>query len=291
MDFTRFEKLRRAVELLGASQVVARLEKQLVGKGIDVDDPERIITGDNGIYYITPEGVLTRVLIHIVDKQIGDRYGAIIADLVRRRDFDTEELIKNIHRYHLVKCKTIGKAENEGWKTKYKMSRRRAGRFFYRFIDGNRVIESDQQRLLPCMNCLADINQILGRRYTVSNFVPDELLGDEAFIAYGLPRAGELADFSKPNSYSEDWAEISRRYRSLAKYQCQDPSCPAPDLSSIQYKKYLHVHHVSQDKSDNAYTNLRALCIYCHARQPNHASMKQLSVYREYSRLRGLKDS
>ncbi len=286
MDFTKFKRLRLAVEALGASQVVANLEKIFLGEGMDIDDPERVVTGASGVYYISPEGVLTKVIVHIVDKSINDRYARKLSQLVNDGLFESDELIKESHKYHLVKCRTIERAEREGWKIKYKMSRRHDGSFFYRYIDGHKIIKRDRQKLLVCKNCLEVVNNLMHEHYTVHVFEPDLFLNEDMVSTQGLPSNGDIADYCEPNVYASDWRTISLKYRQLVKFQCEDPNCPMPDLSDRKFHKFLHTHHVSQDKSNNNYLNLKALCIYCHAKQPNHGQVRHSPAYNEYIQLR-----
>ena len=107
MQFTDFLNLLRIVESLGASQVVANLRKNLNGEGVDLTDPTRVITGEEGIYYISPEGVLTKVIVHIVDISVKPRYARELAALVQREQFESDELIKKSHKYHLVRCSML----------------------------------------------------------------------------------------------------------------------------------------------------------------------------------------
>lgn len=274
------------VEALGASQVVANLEKIFLGEGMDIDDPSRVVTGGSGVYFISPEGILTKVIVHIVDKPINDRYALKLSQLVKAGMFEAEELIEQSHKYHLVKCKTIERADTEGWKIKYKMSRRHNGRFFYRYIDRSKIIMRDNQKLHVCKNCLSVVNVLTHENYTVDNFEPDYFLDETMLSAHGLPSSGEIADYCAPNIYASDWNQISLTYRKLVNFQCEDPNCPMPDLSDRRFHQFLHTHHVSQDKTNNNYLNLKALCIYCHAKQPNHGQVKHSPAYNEYIQLR-----
>lgn len=291
MKFTGFEKLRLIVDELGAPPVIANLQKLLLGKGIPVNENiEQIVIGDNGIYFIEPSGVLTKVIIHIVDKNVNSRYAKGIRDHVMNNEFDSPELIKDLHKFHLIKCTTIEKAENEGWrKEKYRMSRKQDGGFHYRFVEDNAVIaERDTQKLLVCKNCLRVINPLLDKSYTPSDFDLSKFLSSDMKIVNHLSKEGDYSDVCAPNIYQSDWKEISRKYRALKNYHCENTDCPAPDLSVSKFHRYLHTHHVSFDKSNNNYSNLKAMCVYCHANQPNHGQMKKTPDYIEYKRLRSL---
>lgn len=291
MKFTNFKKLQLVVKELGASPVIAKLEKQLTGEGVPVaENSERIVIGEGGIYQIDPSGLLTKVVIHIVDKNIHSKYAIHLRELVVNQQFDSPQLVKDVHKYHLVKCKTIERAENEGWrKDRYRMSRRTDGSFFYRYLDSNSVLaEKEDQKLNVCKNCLSEINSLAVHTYSVSDFDLKLFLSSEFEIITPLVRQGEYADMCVPNLYKSDWSEISRKYRSLKEYQCESLDCPHPDLSETKFHKFLHTHHASLNKTNNDYLNLKAYCIYCHAHQPNHSQLLSSPDYKTYINLRGI---
>lgn len=285
MKITKFNRLKSAIISLGASPTVVVIEKTLLGKGIPVNkNSEHIVIGDNAIYHIEPSGILTKVVIHIVDKNISSRYATNIREKVISKDFENTELINDIHKYHITKCKTIERAEEEGWrKDKYRMSRRKDGTFFYRYIQNNAVyIEKEDQKLNLCKNCLKILNGNLNKNYNISNFNLNSFLNSKIDIPKKLNQSGQYDDLCVPNLYKADWAEISKKYRTLVKFQCENPDCPSPDLSKKDLHRYLHTHHVSMDKSNNNYSNLKAYCIYCHAQQPNHEQLKKTIDYKSY---------
>jgi len=292
MKITDFSKLKIIVGELGASPVVTQLEKQLTGLGISViENPKQIVAGDNGIYFVTHDGLLTRIVIHIVDKDIGSKYAIKIRALVEDNKFESDLLIKDIHKYHLIKCKTIERAENEGWRNKYHMSRRKDGTFFYRYLDKNSIFKTNEaQKLNVCKNCLNVINEISGNSQTVETFDMNEFLSSDFNIIKKLKNQGNYEDMCAPNLYRPDWSEISKKYRALKDYQCESQNCPQPDLSDPKFHKYLHTHHVSHDKTDNSYLNLKAYCIFCHAHQSNHRQLLNTPDYNSYVVLRNIKD-
>jgi len=202
--------------------------------------------------------------------------------------FDDISLIKKLHKYHLVKCSTIETAESGNWRNKYKMSRRIAGDFYYRFIEGNKVMKVNEHQVLqPCMNCIKEINnfQDANFNFTRSSFNLSIFFDHASYKPRALSKTSLACD-SVPSIYQSDWSEISRCYKHLKKYQCEGERCPSTDLSNN--KQFLHTHHVNMDKSNNGYSNLKALCLYCHANQPNHAHMKSTEEYKEYTRMIGV---
>jgi len=292
MKFTLFVKLQDEVQKLGATPVSVRLEKLLTGQGIPVTaHSKEIVVGSSGIYHLHPDGSLTKVVIHIVDKNLSSEYSQKIRPYVHSGDFTSLELIKGLNKYHLVNCGTIERADREGWrKDRYRMSRRTNGTFYYRYIENNTVCKiKKNQKLSVCKNCLKIINEISGNNFNVSNFNLEKFLSSDFIIINRLHEQGQYEDMCAPNIYKSDWSEISKKYRELVKYQCENPNCPNRDLSDPKFHKYLHTHHVSQEKSNNNYSNLKAYCIYCHAQQPNHKQLLNTPDYNRYVSLRNFK--
>lgn len=292
MQLTNFERLKLVIGEFGANPIVANLEKTLKGKGISVDDHvEQIVIGENGIYYIDPEGALTKVIIHIVDNNVNSKYARGLKEAVQKGDYDSDYVLDKVHKYHLMKCQTIERAEKEGWrKHRYRMSRRQDGRFFYRYIENNNVlIEKEDQILYVCKVCLKELGGVTGRSYSREAFDLKSFLSSSFKDIMDVEKTGKYANDCPPNIYQKDWNQISKAYRKLNHYRCENPMCPKPDLSSSNYRKYLHTHHISFDKTNNNYSNLKSLCIYCHANQPNHGHLKDIPDYREYIKMRGLK--
>lgn len=294
MDFTSFDKLRLSIKKLGASPVVANLDKSLTGIGVSVDDhADNLVIGEDGIYYVDPSGVLTKAVIHIVDKNVSGRYGGDLEARLGSKQFDDDAVIKDLHKYHLMKCAAIERAEAEGWrKERYFLSRSQDGYFYYRFLKNNDVLltrdKATRQRLYACKLCLSKLGYLTNKTYKRETFQLKEFLYSDDSELVNVDQKGSYADQCSPNVYRKDWPAISRVYKNLKNYQCEQSDCPCPDLSNQQYRKYLHTHHVSFDKSNNNYSNLTALCIYCHANQSHHSHMKKIPDYKAYVCLRGI---
>lgn len=291
MLFTNFAKLKLVVSEFGANPIVAELNKRLTEKGISVDDhADQVVIGENGIYYVDPAGELTKVIIHIIDNNVNSKYARGLKEAVQKGDFESAYVLEKVHKYHLTNCNTIERAEKEGWrKHRYHMSRNQDGHFFYRYIENNSVlIEKPDQLMYACKNCLSELGRVTGKIYKRETFDLEGFLSSSFKDMLGLEKTEKYANDCAPNVYQKDWDKISKTYRSLKGYQCEDPSCPSPDLSEQKYRKFLHVHHVSFDKTNNNYSNLKSLCIYCHSNQPNHVHVRDLPDYKRYIELRRL---
>jgi len=290
MDITKFRELRAIVAQLGADPVVAKLDKALKGDGLDLDHPERIIVGETGLFLLNDRGV-TRALFYIVNKNIrwGRRATAEkIRKIILQKQFQNTELVKSCHRYHILNCDTLKKAQAEGWRSKYHAANRIDGTFFYRFLDRESILaESKNQQLHVCGNCLKLLSELTGEPYSRSQFLPGAFFDLDLG---GLISSNEVDPNCPPaaNIYGSDWREISSRYKAMKNYQCEGDDCPHPDLSPSNLKRYLHCHHVDRDKQHTTFFNLRALCVYCHAKQPQHSHMQNSPDLKKYLDLIGL---
>jgi len=289
MNITRFENFEAAIRLLGGTKVPAELIRALE-LGVKDVRPEDIVVGDHGIYYLSDDGILTRVLVNIVDKTLSRRYmSADQLAMVESGDFDNDELVESLHKYHVLRCKTLENAEKHGWRDKYKMSHRSDGRFYYRFLENNQVFEERKdQRLYVCKNCLsaAAAAGLVDASVERESFEAGEFLdADDGQNTIGLREQGEFAEQSVPNKYVQDWRLIANMLKHKKKYRCEGLGCPNRDLGSSKLRRFLHAHHRDMDKANNVFSNLEALCVYCHAQQPGHDHMKSSADYLSYRRL------
>lgn len=70
--------------------------------------------------------------------------------------------------------------------------------------------------------------------------------------------------------YVENWGEISRKVREDCNGTCA--KCKLTISNKFDWR-FLHVHHINGDKTDNRINNLMCLCIKCHAEMDsNHLS-------------------
>lgn len=70
--------------------------------------------------------------------------------------------------------------------------------------------------------------------------------------------------------YTRDWDQISRDYREAHHYTCEECGIRIDDIFDRQY---IHCHHVDGNKLNNKPSNLRCLCIRCHAMvDPQHTT-------------------
>lgn len=171
---------------------------------------------------------------------------------------------------------------------RYVVSTRTDGRFNLNVINGGRT-KKELCDLLVCQNCLHflrfnafEMNWQKGRRL---DFVK-EFKVDNFFDKYPRSLHQQIpkhdSDTAPLDTYSDDFETISRTVRNDSGWHCR--RCGV-DLSAREKQKWLHTHHKNGEKHDNRKENLEALCIGCHAKEPNHGHIKNTPGYSEYSRV------
>lgn len=80
--------------------------------------------------------------------------------------------------------------------------------------------------------------------------------------------------------YTRDWETISRQIREKHNYTCEQCGLKIEDDYD---KQYMHVHHKNGDKLNNKESNLKCLCLYCHAHVDEHHYKRLTSGANKYS--------
>lgn len=265
LDFSNDEALNQLREAMGASLIpwVPEID-ELVTTGIDVS-PDDITIAPNG----TLEYKGRTVTVYIRDQQVSSD--------------DPESLCK----FHVADCLTLKAMRSAGRYDRYVVATRTDGKFIVRFLDGGgyRV----ERKLYVCKHCLRHLNYEGYRHHWApsrdeirNNFDPKAF-----FEKYGsqITREPIHTDITAPkNDYPLNWEQIARRYKEDRGWKCE--ACGF-DLGDEGSKRFLHVHHENGLKYDNDPENLRALCIRCHAKQPQHQRLRSHPDYEKYSRLSG----
>lgn len=155
-------------------------------------------------------------------------------------------------RYHICKCPTIQEfMDGNGRIPLYRKSNTMPVMVIDR-SDGNIDKEIDSLPLCRyCAGMLSDVNQNM----TSDAFV--ELLRKAHPQKKEQPKDLKVDMFG----YTEDWPMISLAYRERHSFTCENCGVQVDPLES----EYMHVHHISGDKTDNSEENLQCLCIKCHS--------------------------
>ncbi len=264
-DFSNDGALNRLREEMGADLVPWVSEiSQLAGGGIDVL-PEEIDFGPGGTLIYKGR----TVAIYIRDQRMSS---------------DDPELLC---KFHVADCSTLKAMRSAGRYERYVVTTRTDGKFIVNFLNrgGSRV----ERKLYVCKNCLSLLNY-KNYRYCdpgTKSEIRNKFSLKAFFEKYGslITKKPIHTDITAPiNKYPPNWNQIARRYKEDRSRKCE--ICYF-DLGDEERKRFLHVHHKNGLKYDNDPENLLALCIGCHADQPQHQHLKSRPDYEEYSRLRG----
>lgn len=175
-------------------------------------------------------------------------------------------------KYHIAYCKTLEKMNLGGRYNRYVVKHDISGLFY---IDGvnslTREHQSGEANLSVCKNCLNHLNyKNYSHSYYEKHQIFDDFSLEEFFKIYQqyFPYKPKYKAGERKSVYSENWKQQSRSYRYSVQWQCE--KC---QVELVNHKDLLHTHHINGVKSDNSPRNLKALCIECHANEPNHQHM------------------
>lgn len=180
------------------------------------------------------------------------------------------------NKVHMRDCRTIDNMKRKNRYNRYVATTRNDGSFLVDLGHGN----DTDAKLLPCQNCLSDINyqgfrgqSYAGKQRILAEFDFEEMFEDYSVLFSRTPKYTDRT--ALPATYTKEWSSRSHSLRSRANWVCQE--CKV-DCSPRELRKWLHVHHIDGVKSNNAVRNLKVLCVECHAREPNHGHMQTASA-------------
>jgi hypothetical protein len=210
-----------------------------------------------------------QVVIYIKDNTYRSRPDA-------RRKRDVRKDPGDGTRVHLRECSTIVKMREQKKFDKYVATNRRDNLYSVDvYDDAGSSVEERDLALRTCKNCLKELNfnEFLDLKKLERNEVWLAFDIVEFFECYStlFSNRPKYTDETAPISmYIDGWSQLSSRIRDAANWKCAH--CDA-DLSAKNTRRWLHVHHMNGQKGDNNPSNLVALCVLCHAKQPGHGHM------------------
>lgn len=177
------------------------------------------------------------------------------------------------NRYHVAYCRTLDEMRQRKKYERYVSTTRRDGLFTIDYMAQNGRPASTESGLCVCKNCLGLLAYKEFRQGQPAgvwiNFDLEEFFGLYSTFFPSRPTRTDVT--STLSHYVPDWSRISTMVRSARGWTCED--CRVC-LSDPPMRKWLHVHHESGVKTDNLMSNLKVLCIECHAKQWGHQTMK-----------------
>ncbi len=308
---SRFKLLLEAVEKFGVKFKEVEPPIKLLSKDIfksqdylevEAKDIE-IISKDSEFLIVTEDGKILRTTLYIP------------IDTSSSKQRHSSKKIKSLHKYHIYRCGSVPKDIKSG-ENKWYQSIRKDGKFIYTFSVKTKNVETFQdQRLNICSNCLGVFekenhqktlfsNTPYMKEFNLEKFLSTEpfqelyengidiekdydfVFGDGTlglenidFAHHSIPKEEIEKRLKSKSKYVKDWHNISLAYRKVKSWTCEE--CGWKPKSENE-KRYLHSHHINKDTQNNSDQNLKALCIECHSKQPNHGHMKRLPDLKEF---------
>lgn len=275
-NFISFEPLNELRRQMGGAQLGEILAVQL-GERLSVEElvqlsKQGIEISPTEIEFL-PDGTLAykgrRIILHIRDVE------------------EYSNKPKDLPKFHVAHCRTLEQMLQNNRFERYVVATRTDGVFKLKQKKAwERRFTDVDSKLDVCQNCLEQLvwngfSMLLPRttrRAAVAAFSIASY-----FEKYGssiFKQVPKYSDQDAPvNEYSPDFAEISNRTRRERGWTCE--ACGI-NLSSVGDRQYLHIHHKNGTKSDNSPSNLLALCIACHSRQPGHAHVRYTGALRNF---------
>ena len=187
------------------------------------------------------------------------------------------------YKFHVANCDKLQSMREEGRDKRYVVSTRTNGTFTINsFKNGRLVKKGDEDELHVCKYCLRRLNYkgYRGCRYAEQNRIMTSFNLKEFFEMYvsQITKVPTETDTSAPlNDYTSDWDEVSRRYKDKMGWRCE-----ACSIILREMPEFLDAHHIDGLRNNNRDENICALCVGCHAEQPQHQLIESTPRYRIY---------
>lgn len=194
-------------------------------------------------------------------------------------------------RFHLAMCDTLAKMiEEKRYTKRYVVATRDDGKFSIHRIRADLITKSDET-LDVCQHCLDELKykgfslrQGPTQRQAAVGAFSMKLFFDEfgRSCVWAMPRYDEQS--APANVYNVNFYRIARAIKEQRGYRCEDTSCRV-NLSKPMHQRFLHAHHIDADKTDNHPSNIKLLCIRCHARTFQHSHLMRSPDYEIFCKL------
>lgn len=266
-EFVPFNELRKKIgsKDLGTfdlkfnwKPMTASEVEELATQGLDVDKDEIKFLSDGTLAYRNK-----RILIYI-------------------RDIKSHRGEEKLPKFHIANCSTLEYMRSANrFHSRYVVATRTDGYFAvnrYGYIKA-------EVKLFVCKNCLSELN--------FNNFNEDRI---KAFKVFSLEDfftrytcspvlvAPRETDRTAPiDKYPADWNQKSLDYRKSVKWKCE--GCGI-DLSRKELREFLHVHHINGNTYNCRPSNLKALCIDCHSKEPLHDHVRDLPSFKKFQNIK-----
>lgn len=267
MKLTLFNELWSSVRLFNVDHI-ARTEASLfIQDGLDTTLEDVFTSETDELLTVLKDGTVRKTVAYISERP----------DWYDTRGWDYP-------KYHLFECQTLETMRKNEKGHRYKKTMRADGKFLI-LITYNDSRDSKQiyKELEVCGYCKNHYNKQYNENVTKKTFNLKTYF--EKPIDGATPYIDIAYDFTTvPKFYSRNWKQISDSLKMQLNYTCQQCGIKLEG----DHKKYLHVHHVNSNPSNNIVSNLKAVCIECHAEEHNHSHIKASNDYRQFMRIKDI---
>ena len=172
-------------------------------------------------------------------------------------------------KVHVADCDTLQEMRRQRRYERYVATNDVSGDFYVTGQDEYRRSVEGQAKLRVCKNCLRKLDYMgytRNREQVFKAFEWSELFDTyrSHFTQMPTRRAGVF-----DGSYAPGWNLAARGYKEAHDFVCEN--CR---VNLRECRRLLHVHHLNGVKTDNVWSNLKALCANCHVEQPGHEHMR-----------------
>jgi len=263
MKITQFDELWSTVKLFDIG-LIEKTELILFQKdGLDTDLSDVFESSNGELLTLLKDGTVRKTVAYISE-----------------RPSYYDERGWTYPKYHLYDCQTMQSMRKNDRGHRYKKTMRDDGNF-YMLISKDNHSEEIYKKLSICGYCFNkykenyhDINN--KKDFKIKDFLKKEINNYTPFI--------EINDdyTTVPKFYAKNWKQISLQIKKSKKYTCQECGIKLKD----NLKKYLHTHHLDGNPSRNIISNLKVVCIECHANEYNHHHIKDTLDYKEFIKIK-----
>lgn len=261
MKLSNFQELWDVVNSYEIDRI-ARTETQTfneIGLNTDLSD---IFHVDDELFTVLKDGTVRKTIVYISE---------IKSWTLKKDDYP---------KYHIYNCTTFAKMNKQGKKYRYKKTLRNDGKFLMVVSGEHNQSKTYFVELEICGWCLRKYNEsnastYLKNTFDLSKYRKQSITNPQFSTLDYLFFEDDLE--TVPRFYASNWNEISRELKKIRNYTCQ--KC---GINLSDEKRFLHTHHIDSNPSNNVMSNLKVLCIGCHAKEHNHSHMKNNPMYNQY---------
>lgn len=184
-----------------------------------------------------------------------------------------------VPKFHIANCETIEQ-------------KKRVKDFNGKYVFSNETVRMEDidgktKELEICENCVKIQRPMVRSRMKTSEYKQEVILN--------CIHEGNFSDNDLPKSiptnfwgYTHDWDETSRNYRIKQQFTCEE--CGINLNSNFVNGFYLETHHMDGNPKNNDDTNLKCLCVLCHANvdkfhQENYSKGSSRQKLRDFIKL------